>query len=90
MRPGMNYSHGRQKCCHELRGPIPRCAIPLAASPKRTPPEVSNVVPKRTQALGVSWHRMVRKVATHHLPQPSALLWNRFMHSSPQLYFNGS
>lgn len=29
MRPRMNDSHGRQKCRHESRGTIPRCAILL-------------------------------------------------------------
>ena len=33
----------------------------------------SDVVPKRTQALGVGRHCVVRQIATHHLSQPSAL-----------------
>jgi hypothetical protein len=86
----MKDSQGRQKSRHELRGTIPRCAILLTASPKRAPPEIGHVVSKRTQALGVGRHRMVRKIAAHHLSQPSALLWNRFMHSSPQLFLNGA
>jgi hypothetical protein len=69
---------------------IPRCAVSLTASPKRASPEISDVVPKRTQALGVGRHCVVRQIATHHLSQPSALLWNRFVHSSPQFFFDGS
>jgi hypothetical protein len=76
-----NYSHGGQKCCHELRGTIPRCVGSLTASPKRAPPEISDVVPKRTQTLGVGGHCVVRQIATHHLSQPSALLWSRFVNS---------
>jgi hypothetical protein len=83
----MNYSYPRQKCGHELRGTVPRYAIPLAASAKRPPPEISDVVPKRTQALGIGRHRMVRKVTTHHLPQPSALL-NPKRPFSPILFLN--
>jgi hypothetical protein len=45
---------------------------------------------ERTQALGIGWHRVIRKIATHHLAQPSALLWDRFMHLSPQFAFYGS
>ena len=90
MRPRMSYSHGGQKSRHELRGTIPRCAIPLTASPKRASPKVSDVVSKRTQALGIGRHCMIRKIATQHLSQPFALLWDRFMHSSPQLIFDGS
>src|SRR6516165_2839654 len=50
----------------------------------------SQVVPKCAQACGVGGHRMVCEIAAHHAPQPLSLLRDRFVHSSPQFFLDGS
>ena len=89
LRPGMSDTNGGQKSRHELRDTKPRRSVPLTTSPKRSSPQGTDVVPKCTQALGIGRNRVIRKIATHHLSQPSALLRDRFMHSSPQSFFDG-
>ncbi len=69
---------------------LPSGPVPLAATPKRTPPEFGYVVAKRTEAARVGRHRVVRKVATYHLTEPLALLTYWPMHTSPQFSLDGT
>jgi hypothetical protein len=64
-------------------GNINDFAVSLTAPPNRASPEISDEVPECTKAPGVGRHCMISEVAPHHLSQPSALLWNRFVHTSP-------
>ncbi len=52
------------------RDSIPRRPVLLAATPKRAPPEFSDVEAECGQTQGVSWHGVILEVATHHLAQP--------------------
>src|SRR5438105_1474394 len=62
----------------------------LAAALKRTSPEVHDMVPKCTQARDVGWHRVEGEVTAHHVAQPLTLLRDRFVHTSPLFFLDGS
>ena len=79
-----------QKVRRESSESIPGGVVLLAATLKRTSPKVHDMVPKRTQACDVGWHRVVGEVTAHHLAQPLTLLRDRFMHASPQFFLDGS
>src|ERR1700676_960987 len=86
----MEDARDRQEVRCESSDSIPSGVVLLAATLKRTSPEVHDMVPKCTQACDVGWYRVVGKVAAHHLAQPLTLLRDRFMHTSPQFFLDGS
>src|ERR1700676_237456 len=73
----------------ESSGSIPSGVVLLAATLKRTSPEVHDMVPKSAQACDGGGHRVVGVVTTHHFAQPLTLLRDRFMHTSPQCVLDG-
>src|SRR5579883_2719369 len=48
------------------------------------PPCLADLIPERRDCPTVRRHRMVVEVASHDLPQPSSLLWNRPVHAPSQ------
>ena len=64
---------------------VPGQAVSLAASPKRAPPEVDDMVPERHERPAVCRDRVVGEVARHDLPQPSPLFGDGLVPASPHL-----
>ena len=69
----------------QLRHPIPRKAVLLAAAPERSTPEVGDVMPERRERPTICGYRIVSEVACNDLLQPVALIWDSLVHSQPQL-----
>ena len=67
----------------ELRHTLPCETVFLAASPKRSSPEVGHVVPERRERPAVGRDCVVSKVPCHDLLQPLALARDGLMHSTP-------
>ena len=86
----MKDARGGQKVRRKVSESIPGGVVLLAAALKRTSPEVHDMVPKCTQTRDVGWHRVVSEVSAHHLAQPLTLLRDRFVHTSPQFFLDGS
>src|SRR5512134_3720263 len=59
--------------------------ILLAASSKRAPPQVRDVVAERSQGPAIGRHGMVGEEAGNDLPQPLPLLGDRLVPSPPHL-----
>lgn len=66
--PRMNDSRAWEPGVGDPRYSLPRHGVLLAASLKRAPPEVDNVVTKRAERARVCGNRVIRKVPAHHLP----------------------
>src|SRR3954452_5081866 len=76
LRPGMKDARPREPVVGDGSDPLPRRTILLAASPKRAPPEVDNVIAERRSGTTVGRHSMVGVVAGDDLPQPLPLPGN--------------
>jgi hypothetical protein len=57
----------------------------LAATSKRAPPEIGDVMPELIQGATVGRHCMLVEVAADNPPQPLPLLGNRLMHAPSHL-----
>src|SRR5215510_13202805 len=66
----------------QLRQAFPCEPAFLAAPPERSPPEIGHIMPERRERPAIGRDRVVGEVASHDLPQPFPLLWNRLMHST--------
>src|SRR5258706_496891 len=64
----------------QLRHAFPCEPIFLTAPPKRSSPEIGHIMPERRERPTFCRNRVVGEVASHDLPQPFPLLWNRLMH----------
>ena len=84
----MKGTNGRQIVRREFANPLPRGEVFLTPPPKRTMPELHNMSTECIHALTVGWHSVIREVPANHLRQPFALLWNGFVHPTPQLYLD--
>src|SRR4029077_11417418 len=71
-----------------LRIASPGAPASLAAPPERSPPEIGHIMPERRERPAIGRDRVVGEVASHDLPQPFPLLWNRLMHSTQKLRLN--
>src|ERR1700716_2259588 len=69
----------------QLRHAFPREPIFLTAPPKRSSPEIGHIMPERRERPTICRNRVVGEVASHDLPQPFPLLWNRLMHPAQYL-----
>ena len=69
----------------QFRHSIPSEAVLLAAPSKRSTPEVSDVMPERRERPAIRGYRIIGEVACYDLPQPASLIWDRLVHSLPQL-----
>jgi hypothetical protein len=78
-RPGVEDARSREPVVGELRHPHPRRPILLAASPRRAPPEVRDLVAECPHGPTIGRHRMVGEEAGHDLPQPLPLLGDRLV-----------
>jgi len=67
---------------------LPRHSVFLTATPKRSPPEIGDVVSKCTDRPRVGRHRVIREVPSDHLPEPLPLHGNRFMHAPAKFLFD--
>src|SRR5712672_2206326 len=72
----------------QLRHAFPCEPIFLTAPPERSSPEIGHIMPERRERPTVCRDRMVGEVASHDLPQPFPLLWDRLMHSTPYAGLN--
>src|SRR6478609_2347993 len=72
----------------QLRHAFPCEPAFLAAPPERSPPEIGHIMPERRERPAISRDRIVGEVASHDLPQPFPLLWDRLMHSTQELRLN--
>jgi len=75
----------RQPVSSDLRHPHPSHSVLLATTPKRTAPEIGDVVPEGPERPTIRGHRVVREEAGDHRPQPSTLFGNGVMHAAAQL-----
>ena len=74
LRPRMKDSGRRQPGSRDLLDSVPRHPILLAASPKRAPPQVDDMVPKCPECPRVRRHRVVRaRNPSPPPPQPAPL-----------------
>ena len=87
-RPRMEDDRFREPGVHQLRHLCPRDPIPLASTPQRVPPKVSDVMPEHRQCAAVSRYCMVVEVAADNPSQPLPLLGDRLVHASPHLLFD--
>src|SRR3984893_5703084 len=72
----------------QLRHAFPCEPAFLAAPPERSPPEIGHIMPERRERPAICRDRIVGEVASHDLPQPFPLLWDRLMHSPQWLRLN--
>jgi len=86
--PGMKDARRGKPAVGQFRHPIPREAVLLAAPPKRSTPEVDQVMPKRCERPTIRGNRIISEVACNDLPQPVALSWDSLVHSPPQLHLD--
>ena len=61
--PRMEDDRFREPVVYQLRHPVPRHPILLAAPPQRAPPEVGDMVPEHMQCMGIGRHCMIVEVA---------------------------
>ena len=65
----------------QLRHAFPCEPVFLTAPPERSSPEIGHIMPEHRECPTVCRNRVVGEVvASHDLPQPFPLLWNRLMH----------
>jgi len=79
----MKDSWRRQPGIGKLRHPVPRHTILLAASTKRAPPKIDNIVPERPERPRVRRHCVVGEETTNHRPQASSLFGDWGVHAAP-------
>jgi hypothetical protein len=84
----MKDTRPRQVVVREPRDPLPRCLVPLAAPPQRPSPEIQDAVTECLKCPDVRWHRVIRKVASDHLPQPRPLPRDRLVPPPLQFLFH--
>src|ERR1700749_3666799 len=83
--PGMTDTQCGKPVVGQFRHSIPSEAVLLAAPPKRSTPEVSDVMPERRERPAIRGYRIVGEVACYNLPQPASLIWDSLVRSLPQL-----
>jgi hypothetical protein len=83
--PGMLDAWFGKRVVREPRHTVPGHAVSLAASPKRSPPKISNMVPKHYERPAVCRDRVVGEMARHDLPRPFPLFGDRRVPTSLQL-----
>ena len=83
LRPWMKDASLGEPVIGDLRYAIPGQTGPLTAPPKRPPPEIGQIEPKRIERSAIRRDSKVRKVAGQDLPQPFPLCRDRPVHSAP-------
>jgi len=83
--PGMTDTRRGKPVVGQFRHSIPCEAVLLAAPPKRSTPEVSDIVAERQERPTICGYRIIGEVACNNLPQPVSLFWDSLVHSLPQL-----
>src|ERR1700692_2296462 len=81
----MKDSRFREPTVGDPLDSLPRHMFLLAAAPERPTPEVYDVVAERTEGPRVRRHRVIREVASNHLPEPFPLFGDRIIHALSQL-----
>jgi hypothetical protein len=89
LRPRVKNTNDGQKLGGELENFGPSTSISLATPPKRSSPELDYSLPKSAQTSRVGGDSVVRKITSHHLTQPPALLVKRLVQTTPQSLFDG-
>src|ERR1700738_855938 len=80
--PRMKDARRGKPVSDQLRHAFPCEPSFLAAPPERAPPEIGHIMPERRERPAISRDRIVGEVASHDLPQPFPLLWDRLMPST--------
>ena len=75
----------REPPFYQLPHPLPRCSVPLAASPEAAPPESFDANAEGPQGTAVCRHRVVGEEAGDDLLQPGPLLGNGLVPAASQL-----
>src|ERR1700751_574764 len=88
LRPGVKDARPRQIVVREPRDPLPRRLVSLAAPPQRPSPEIHDAVTECLNCPDVRRHRVIRKVASTHLPQPRPLPGDRLVPPPLQFLFH--
>src|SRR3954470_22545527 len=83
-RPGVKEVRSGEPGIGQRRHPRPCEPVFLAAPPQRAPPQVGHMGGEGHEGTAFRWHRMISKVAAHHLRQPAPLDGDRLMHAPPQ------
>ena len=65
--------------------PFPRHLVLLTTTPKRTAPEIGDVISEGPECPTIRGHRVIREEARHHGLQPSPLFGNGVVHAVTQL-----
>ena len=63
IRPGMKDARSGKPVVGQLRHPIPRKAVLLAAAPERSTPEVGDVMPERRERPTICGYHIVSEMA---------------------------
>jgi hypothetical protein len=88
LRPGVKDARSRQVVVRKPRDPLPCCLVSLATPAQRTPPEGYDAVTECLKRPDVRRHRVIREVASDHLPQPSPLPGGRLVPPPLQFLFH--
>jgi hypothetical protein len=83
----MKYDRFGKPKVGQFGHPCPRDPSLLAASSKRAPPQVGDVVSEDGHCPSIRRHRVIVEVAVDHKPQPLSLIRNWLVHAPPQLLF---
>src|SRR5579864_5284759 len=70
---------------HQSVHALPVDAASLASTAQRLPPVPGNPIAEGLKPFPVAGNRVIVEVALHDRPQPLPRLWNRIVHSLPQL-----
>src|ERR1700716_220883 len=84
-RPRMEDDRLWEPGIHKLRHPCPGHSVLLAATPKRAPPEIGDMMPEHLQCTTVSRHCVIVEVAADNPAQPPPLFRDRLVHAPSHL-----
>ena len=84
-RPGMKDARSGEPVVRQSLHPLKRHPVPLAASPERSSPKVTDVVAEGLQCPKIRRHRVVVEETGDDLRQPSPLFRDRLMPAMTQL-----
>jgi hypothetical protein len=80
----MKDSGRRQPRISKLRHSLPCQVVLLTSTPKRSSPEIADIVAERAERPGIRRHRVVCEEPRDHCPQPSALFGDGVVHAATQ------
>lgn len=84
VRSRMKDSGRRQPRISKFRHSLPCQVVLLTSTPKRSSPEIADIVAERAERPGIRRHSVVCEEPRDHCPQPSALFGDGVVHAATQ------